>query len=146
VISAKDVHSRKMPCPILVRLGGSVISLRDVHPCPSREIPKLPQTCSIYSTPAPKVLFLVLRTETVCNFDQPAKHAIRRHGIRRAINLVTCDTCGTRSLSTTHPQQLASSYFGPAEAERLREYIFLAVDSGTVQNAFLSLPVWKTRC
>ena len=35
------------------------------------------------------------------------------------------------SVVICHPQQLASSYFGPAEAERLREYIFLAVDSGT---------------
>ena len=32
---------------------------------------------------------------------------------------------------SVHPQQLASSYFGPAEAERLREYIFRAGGSGT---------------
>ena len=35
---------------------------------------------------------------------------------------------GTRKNNQPHPQQLASSYFGPAEAERLRE---CQVDSGT---------------
>ena len=35
------------------------------------------------------------------------------------------------SIVPCHPPQLASSCFGPANAERLREYIFLAGGSGT---------------
>ena len=43
-----------------------------------------------------------------------------------------------------HPQQLASSYFGPAEAERLREYMYRRAI--LVQNRFLPLSAWETRC
>ena len=49
---------------------------------------------------------------------------------------------GPNSESRHHPQQLASSYFGPAEAERLRWRAILA------QSLFLSLTksAWETRC
>ena len=45
-----------------------------------------------------------------------------------------------------HPQQLAFSYFGPAEAERLREYRRRILPVSLVQNHFAPLCAWKTRC
>jgi len=59
-----------------------------------------------------------------------------------------------RRVPVAHPQQLASSYFGPAEAERLRGYIFLAGNSGkepfspTVRlgDSVLQVPVARNHC
>ena len=50
----------------------------------------------------------------------------------------------TEYVQVCHPPQLASSCFGPANAERSREYIFLAGGSGT--ELFLPLSAWETRC
>ena len=46
----------------------------------------------------------------------------------------------TQMFTVQNPQQLASSYFGPAEAERLREYTWRAI---LAQNAFLTLSAWN---
>ena len=56
--------------------------------------------------------------------------------------VVIADNDTDGAVAAAHPQQLASSYFGPAEAERLREYRRGIL----VQNHFLPLSAWETRC
>ena len=102
--------------------------------------------------PQAVVLCCVLRTENVfvcCGCVQPCVRSTQGGNpccncTRNNSHPLTSARLKPSACARIHPQQLASSYFGPAKAERLREYIS-SWWADLVQNLFLPLSAWETR-